>query len=136
MAWSFQTTRQQVHGRMNEKDDWHRQLNIYAWLVEHAKGLDVHKLQMIAIIRDWSAREAFTKEGYPQSPIVTIDIPKWDPDVQDEFIQIGSKCIQTPHSTLKWVTNYLNAQQRICGKAHGMGIDERRRCTSKEGLRQ
>ena len=72
---------------MNEKDDWHRQLNIYAWLVEHAKGLLVSKLQIIAIIRDWSAREALIKEGYPQSPIVTIDIPKWDADTQDAFIR-------------------------------------------------
>jgi hypothetical protein len=29
----------------------------------------------VAIIRDWSRRDALNKEGYPQAPIVTVDIP-------------------------------------------------------------
>ena len=62
---------------MNEKQDWHKQLNCYGFLVEYAKGVPVKKLQIIAIVRDWSRREATTKEGYPQAPIVTIDIPLW-----------------------------------------------------------
>ena len=72
---------------MNEKDDWHRQLNTYAWLVENAKGQRVTKLQIIAIIRDWSAREAENKEGYPQSPIVTIDIPVWTKEERTNYIK-------------------------------------------------
>jgi len=71
---------------MNEKDDWHRQLNIYAWLVEKAKNVKVGKLQIIAIIRDWSARDAATKEGYPPSPVATIDIPLWTFEEREEFI--------------------------------------------------
>lgn len=62
---------------MNEKQDWHNQLNCYAFLVEHAKRIPVIKLQIIAIVRDWSRRDAVTKEGYPQAPIVVIDIPLW-----------------------------------------------------------
>jgi hypothetical protein len=71
---------------MNEKDDWHRQLNIYAWLVEKAKNVKVGKLQIIAIIRDWSARDAATKEGYPPSPVATIDIPLWTFEEREAFI--------------------------------------------------
>ena len=71
---------------MNEKDDWHRQLNIYAWMVEKVKKVPVGKLQIIAIIRDWSARDATTKEGYPQSPVATIDIPLWSFEEREAFM--------------------------------------------------
>ena len=72
---------------MNEKDEWHQQLNVYAWLVDNVKNEKVIKLQIIAIIRDWSAKEAQNKEGYPQSPIVTIDIPLWTMDERLAYIK-------------------------------------------------
>jgi hypothetical protein len=62
---------------INEKQDWHNQLNSYAYLVEAAKKTPVKKLQIVAIVRDWSRREAATREGYPKAPIVVIDIPLW-----------------------------------------------------------
>ena len=71
---------------MNEKDDWHRQLNIYAWMVEKVKKVPVGKLQIIAIIRDWSARDAQTKENYPNSPVATIDIPLWTFEEREAFM--------------------------------------------------
>ena len=71
---------------MNEKDDWHRQLNIYGWMVEKVKQVPVGKLQIIAIIRDWSARDAASKEGYPQSPVATIDIPLWSFEEREAFV--------------------------------------------------
>lgn len=72
---------------MNEKDEWHQQLNVYAWLVDNIKNDKVIKVQIIAIIRDWSAKEAQTKEGYPQSPIVTIDIPLWTMEDRTAYIK-------------------------------------------------
>jgi len=71
---------------MNEKQEWHDQLNIYGWLVERVKKIPVVGLSIICIVRDWSAREAQTKENYPQAPIVTIDIPLWDFQKREEFI--------------------------------------------------
>ena len=62
---------------MNEKQDWHNQLNSYAYLVEAAKKVPVKKLQIVAIVRDWNRRDATTREGYPKAPIVVIDIPLW-----------------------------------------------------------
>jgi hypothetical protein len=71
---------------MNEKKEWHDQLNIYAWLVEKAKNVKVKSLTIVAIIRDWSSRDATLKPDYPQAPIVTIDIPLWSAQERDEFI--------------------------------------------------
>lgn len=71
----------------NEKQDWHDQLNIYAWMVEKVKGKEIKSLQIIAIIRDWSGREASIKEDYPQAPIVSIDIPLWPMEKRQEFVE-------------------------------------------------
>jgi len=71
---------------MNEKQDWHNQLNCYAYLVHKAKGMTVKKLQIVAIVRDWSRREA-SREGYPKAPITVIDIPLWPVERQEAYIK-------------------------------------------------
>ncbi len=71
---------------MNEKRDWHNQLNVYAYLVEKEVQKTVKSLQIVAIIRDWSARDT-VKESYPQSPIVTIDIPVWPMAEREAYIR-------------------------------------------------
>lgn len=76
-AWSVQ----------QEKVDWVNQLNIYSWLIQKAKGIQVKNLQIVAIIRDWNRREAMNKEGYPKAPIVTVDIPMWSFDVAELFVK-------------------------------------------------
>lgn len=72
---------------MNEKQDWHNQLNVYAYLVELVKKVPVKKLQIVAIIRDWSRREAANRDSYPASPITVIDIPLWPFADREEFIK-------------------------------------------------
>ena len=72
---------------MNEKQDWHNQLNSYAYLVEAAKKLPVCKLQIVAIVRDWSRRDAATRDGYPKAPIVVIDIPLWSFDERLAYVR-------------------------------------------------
>jgi hypothetical protein len=72
---------------MNEKSDWEQQLNIYAWLVEKVKKVPVKKVEIIAIIRDWSRRDAQNKEGYPEAPIKVIDVPLWTFEQRENFIK-------------------------------------------------
>lgn len=72
---------------MNEKSDWEQQLNIYAWLVEKVKKVPVKKVEIIAIIRDWSRRDAQTREGYPEAPIKVIDVPLWSFEKRENFIK-------------------------------------------------
>lgn len=71
---------------MNEKQDWHNQLNVYAYLVEAVAKRPVKSLGIVAIVRDWAARDA-VKEGYPQAPIVVIDIPLWPMEKREAFIK-------------------------------------------------
>ena len=72
---------------MNEKIEWEYQLNIYAWLVEHVKKIPVTDLGIVAILRDWKAREVETKEGYPEAPIKEVPITLWTMAEREEFIK-------------------------------------------------
>jgi len=62
---------------LGDMKDWTRQLNCYAWLYgKH--GFEVKRLQIVAILRDWSRRRAATEDNYPSSPAIVAPIPLWD----------------------------------------------------------
>jgi hypothetical protein len=85
---------------MNEKSDWEQQLNIYAWLVEKVKKVTVKMVEIVAIIRDWSRRDAQNKEGYPEAPVKVIDINLWPFEVRENFIKSRIKL----HSDAQFAT--------------------------------
>ena len=72
---------------MNEKIEWEQQLNIYAWLVETVKNIPVASVGIVAIVRDWSRREAARNPDYPQAPIKEIPITLWPMSRRDEFVR-------------------------------------------------
>lgn len=71
---------------MNQKPDWERQLNCYAFLVEQVKGVPVTGLSINAIIRDWNRREAARKPEYPVAPAQVIPIRMWSPEERSQYI--------------------------------------------------
>lgn len=71
----------------NPKPEWEKQLNVYAWLVEHVKGVPVTKLTIDAYLRDFSERESQTRANYPKANIVSIDIPLWSMERREEYIR-------------------------------------------------
>ena len=76
------------------KPDWVNQLNAYAWLVRKAKGLKVKKLEIITIFRDFKNNGSQQNSDYPETPIQRIDIPLWDDDTQDKFIEDRKRAIK------------------------------------------
>jgi len=70
---------------MNGKSDWEAQLNVYRYLVEKVKNQKVHKLQILAFLRDWNRHEM--KPGYPPAQVHVVDIPIWDLDKTQQFIE-------------------------------------------------
>lgn len=72
---------------MNEKIEWEQQLNVYAWLVARVKGQNVKAVEIVAIVRDWSWREAEYKEGYPKAAIVTLPIKLWSYEQQERYVR-------------------------------------------------
>ena len=71
----------------NDKPEWEEQLNIYAWLIQKAKNKPVKGLRIVAIVRDWSQRDAVNREGYPQAPIVILDQQLWPFEKAELFIE-------------------------------------------------
>jgi len=63
------------------------QQNIYGRLVQKVKGENVKGLKIIAVVRDWSRREAERKPTYPQAPLQMVDIPLWEESFTDKFIE-------------------------------------------------
>lgn len=71
---------------MNEKIEWELQLNVYAWLVEKVKNVPVTSLGIVAILRDWKAREKQQKEGYPEAPIKEVPIRLWTMAEREAYV--------------------------------------------------
>ena len=71
---------------MNEKIEWELQLNVYAWLVEKVKNVPVTSLGIVAMLRDWKAREKQQKEGYPESPIKEVPIRLWTMAEREAYV--------------------------------------------------
>tara|TARA_Y100000114_G_scaffold66533_1_gene61026 strand:+ start:2679 stop:3566 length:888 start_codon:yes stop_codon:yes gene_type:complete len=74
-----------------EKQEWHNQLNAYAWLLRHCtepvQG-NVSKLRIIAVLRDWKENDLKRNGGnYPKAPIAIIDIPLWSIEEQDRYMK-------------------------------------------------
>lgn len=64
---------------------WNRQLNVLRWLAMQ-NGYTITKLEIVAIFRDWRKAEAERNPEYPQAPIQIIDIPLWDHDVLEQYL--------------------------------------------------
>lgn len=71
---------------LGDKPEWEKQLNCYAWLLR-TYGFEVERIQIIAILRDWSKARAKREETYPKSAVAVIDIPLWSFEKQGEFVQ-------------------------------------------------
>jgi hypothetical protein len=72
---------------MNDKPEWEQQQNIYAYLVEKVKGKKVKRLEIIALVRDWSRRDAMYKSTYPQAAIQVVEIPLWGIEKTEAYIK-------------------------------------------------
>ena len=64
--------------------DWENQLNVYAWLVRHAKNLKVDSLAVIAFMKDWKAND---KPDNPSCAAQEIPIKLWTEKEQDDYVE-------------------------------------------------
>ena len=75
-----------VYSVMDEKVEWVQQLNCYAFLSTLAHGRKITSLKIIAILRDWQRKQAEIKPDYPQSQVVSVEIPLWTIEEQGSFV--------------------------------------------------
>jgi len=79
------------------KEDWERQLNLYAWLLRQ-NNITARALNIVAICRDWMRSRA-EKPEYPQSPVVVIRVPLWSDRRQDDYLATRIR-VHTQEATL------------------------------------
>lgn len=88
--------------------DWEEQLNSYAYLFEN-EGHKVKELRIIAILRDWSAKQALSSSDYPQQPIQIIPIKLWSKKVREDYLRTKvlkhKECEDLPDSELPFCSS-------------------------------
>jgi hypothetical protein len=68
------------------KDEWEQQLNMYAWMAAKNQ-LQIKKLFIVAIARDWSKNEAKRNPEYPQQQVKMFVVPVWPLNKTEAFIR-------------------------------------------------
>ena len=72
---------------------WTKQLNVLRQLAKH-NGMEVKRLQIVAIFRDWRTGEAKRDPSYPQNNVGVIEIPVWDDEYAMNYIRTRIKLHQ------------------------------------------
>lgn len=58
------------------KPEWSNQLNVLAWLAARNR-IKVQRLEIVAILRDWSRGKAKAGCDYPARPVKILAVPMW-----------------------------------------------------------
>jgi hypothetical protein len=77
-------------------EEWVQQTNIYKRMLQKEKGLVINRIKVTAIIKGFNWQLAETKVGYPHAPSISLDIPVWDDDTIDAFIEERVRLHQAP----------------------------------------
>ena len=59
------------------KPEWEAQLNVLAWLAARNR-IKVSRLEIVAILRDWSRGKARAGGDYPSHQVKVLPVPMWD----------------------------------------------------------
>lgn len=70
----------------DDRSDWIPKLNTYRWLL-HKNNIQVSNLEIVAILRDWSKREARFNPDYPQKQVVIVPIEVWPLEVTEARVR-------------------------------------------------
>ena len=65
---------------------WENQLNVGAQLMRDA-GYEINKLQIVALVKDFSAYKSQKERNYPENPVTIIDIPLWTEETAKYYIE-------------------------------------------------
>ncbi len=68
------------------KPEWIAQLNILRYLAIR-NGYPVDRLQIVAILRDWSRGKARQGGNYPRQQVQVIDVPTWSVEDTEGYIR-------------------------------------------------
>lgn len=67
-------------------EKWEKQLNMYA-VILRANGHKVERIEAVAILRDWSRRDAERDPSYPQAAVVNVPLTLWPAEIAERFFR-------------------------------------------------
>lgn len=97
-----------------KKPEWIEQLNIAAEILRR-NGHTPKDLQIIAMLKDWSKREAGSA-GMPESEVLAVQLPMWEPDVAVAHIQARIKAQVAARESLPDCTSKETWGGNRCGQ--------------------
>lgn len=80
------------------KEEWIAQANANKLLL-HEKGVEVDKLKITAILRDWQKSKAKVDKSYPQTQIKRINLPVWSLEQTEKFLKDRISLLQSHENT-------------------------------------
>ena len=66
--------------------EYEQQLNMYRYLC-YRNRIDIDRLQIVFIFRDWSKMKAHREHDYPPKQVAVIDLPVWPHEQTEQFIK-------------------------------------------------
>lgn len=78
-----------THG---DKEDWQRQLNVYAYLIDQETNFEVGKAYIICYLRDWDEQTARKNRDYPRAPVMQLEIPLWSKEDRARYVLERTRC--------------------------------------------
>lgn len=89
------------------KPEYEAQANLYALMLrEH--GYEIRRAQIVAILRDYQKAKAQHDPGYPQAPVVVMDVPLWPADLVETFVEVRLKA----HGDAQHVLPHCSPEER------------------------
>jgi hypothetical protein len=79
-----------IQANPDGKVEYVNQLNSYA-AIARRNGVNVSGLEVIAILRDWSAAAKSRSENYPQASVVVIPVDMWSEEKADRYLEARVK---------------------------------------------
>jgi hypothetical protein len=116
-----------------KKPEWVEQMNIGAELLRR-NGHNPQKLVIIAMLKDWSQREAGSA-GMPESEVLAVELPMWTPQETVLHIENRIRAHVSAKTHLPECTTKENWAGRRCGQwCDASTVCEQFKQTQKTGL--
>ena len=77
----------QDDGKWGPKPEWVWQTNIYRRLLKIAEGIEIDRIRIVALLRDWSKLEAIRNPDMPQAQVFVMEVPIYPDEKVDAYLQ-------------------------------------------------
>jgi len=67
--------------------EWTEQQNCYNYLIKEARNIELKRLLIIAIYKDWQEGQSLRNPTYPNDQVEEYELPKWPYQVTKDFIE-------------------------------------------------